>query len=99
MRKVFEPITKSIKDVFEEVAKTMTENSIKNIQALENINNKFLEIVNDRGIIASNLLPPLSKITNPENTRQYEVVKDSNSNRVNESLIHNSIPTTLHDNC
>ena len=35
MKKVFEPITKSIKDVSEEVTKTMTKNSVKNNQALK----------------------------------------------------------------
>ena len=41
MEKVFEPVTKSIKDVSEEITKTMTENYIKNNQALENLNNKL----------------------------------------------------------
>ena len=40
----------------------------------------------------------LSKITNPENTSQFKIVKDHNSNRVNDLLIHNTIPITLHDN-
>ena len=48
--------------------------------------------MNDRGIISSYLLSPLSKITNPEKSGQYKLVKDSNSNRVNDLLIHNSIP-------
>ena len=52
----------------------------------------------DRGILASYLMTPLSKITNPENTSQFKLVKDSTSNRVNDLLIHNSIPITLHDN-
>ena len=47
MKKVFELVTKSIKDVSEEVTKTMTENSIKINQALENLNNKLLEFMND----------------------------------------------------
>ena len=33
MKKEFEPVTKSLKDVSEELTKTMTENSIKNNQA------------------------------------------------------------------
>ena len=98
MKKVFEPVTKSIKDVSEEVTKTMTENSIKNNQALENLNNKLLEIMNDRGILASYLMSPLSKITNPENTTQFRLVKNSNSNRVNDLKINKKIPITLHDN-
>ena len=98
MKKVFEPVTKSIKDVSEEVTKTMTENSIKNNQALENLNNKLLEIMNDRGILASYLMSPLSKITNPENTTQFKLVKDSNSNRVNDLKINKTIPITLYNN-
>ena len=96
--KLFEPVTKSIKDVSEEVTKTITETSMKNNQAIENLNNKLLEIMNDRGIIVPYLLSPLAKITNPENTTQYKLVKDSSSNRVNDLLIHNTIPITLHDN-
>ena len=54
--------------------------------------------MNDRGVLATNCLSLLSKITNPENTTQFKLVKDSSSNRVNDLLIHNSIPITLHDN-
>ena len=54
--------------------------------------------MNDRGIIASYLLSPLTKITNPENTNQLKLVKGCTSNRVNDLLIHNTIPITLHDN-
>ena len=91
-------MTKSIKDVSEEVTKTITETSFKNNQTIENLNYKLLEVMNDRGIISSYLLSPLAKITNPENTTQFELVKDSSSNRVNDLLIHNTIPITLHDN-
>ena len=61
MRKVFEPVTKSVKDVSEEVTKTMTENSIENNQAFQNLNDKLSKILYARGIIASYLLSPLSK--------------------------------------
>ena len=60
----------------------MTETSIKNNQALENLNNKILEIMNDRGIISSFSLCPLPKTTNPENTSQFGLVKDSDCSRV-----------------
>ena len=76
----------------------MAENSFENNQALENLNKKLLEIMNDRGILASFSMSPLSKITNPENTSQFKLVKYSNSNRVNDLLIKNTIPITLHDN-
>ena len=42
-------------------------------------------------------MSPLSKITNPENTSQFKLVKDSSSNRVNDLLIHILITITLHD--
>ena len=42
------------------------------------------------------MLSPLSKITNPENTSQFVLVKDSNSKRVNDLLIHNTIQVTFH---
>ena len=54
--------------------------------------------MNDRGIIASCLLSPLAKITNTENTTQFKLVEDHNSNRVNDLLIKSRIPITLHDN-
>ena len=96
--KFYKPLTDTIKDVSEEVTKTIVENSNKNNQALENLNNKLLDIMNDRGILGSYLMSPLSKSTNPENTTQFRLVKCSSSNRVNDLLIHNIIPFTSHDN-
>ena len=84
MKKVFEPVTKSLESTSQDKAKTITETSIKNNQAIENLNNKLLEILNDRCILATYLMSPLSKITNPENTSQFKLVKDSSSNRVND---------------
>ena len=98
MKTVFEPVTKSLENTSENLTKVITESSTKNNQALENVNNKLLEIMNDRGILASYLMSPLSKITNPENTTQFKLVKDPNSNRVNDLKIHNSIPITLYGN-
>ena len=43
-------------------------------------------------------MSPLSKITNPEHSNQFKLVKDSSSNRIKNFLTHNKIPTTLHDN-
>ena len=51
----------------------------------------------DRGILASWLMSPLSKITNPEKTSQFNLVKDSSSKRGNDLLIHNTIPITLYN--
>ena len=98
IEKVFEPVTDTIKNTSAKLTKTITETSLENNQTLEKSNNKLLEIMNHSGIIASYLISPLSKITNPEHTSQFEVVKDSSSNRVNDLLIHNSVPITFHDN-
>ena len=98
MNKFFEPVTKSLENTSENLTKAITESSKENNLALENLNNKLLELMNDRGILASYLMSPLSKITNPENTSQFKLVKDPSSNRVNDLKIHNSIPITLYGN-
>ena len=98
MKKVFEPVIKSFENTSENLTKTITESSIKNNQAIENLNNKLLEIMVDRGILASYLMSTLSKRTNPENTSQVKLVKDHNSNKVNDLKIKNTIPITLHNN-
>ena len=98
MKKVFEPVTKSIENTSQDITKTITETSLKNNEVIENLNNKLLEIMNDRGILATYLMSPLSKITNPENTTQFKLIKDSTSNRVNDLKINNSIPITLYNN-
>ena len=98
MKKVFELMTDAIKKASENITKTTTEISVENNKAIEKLNNKLLKIMNDRGILASYLMSPLSKITNPENTSRFKLAKDSTSNRVNDLLIHNSIPITLYEN-
>ena len=98
MKKVFEPVTKSLENTSQDITKTITETSIKNNQAIENLIKKLLEIMNDRGILATYLMSPLSKITNPENSSQFKIVKDHNSNRVNDLLTKNTIPITLYNN-
>ena len=53
MKQVFEPVTKPNKDVSQDITKTMIETSEKNNKALENLHNKRLEIMIDRGILAT----------------------------------------------
>ena len=98
MKKVFEPVTKSLENTSENLTKAITETSIKNNLAIENINNNLLEIMNDRGILAIYLMSPLSRITNPENSTQFKLVKDPSSNRVNDLKINKTIPITLYGN-
>ena len=81
---MFEPVTNSIKDVSEKVTKIITETSNNNNKAIENLNNKLLEIIIDKGILASYLMSPLSKINNPENFTRFKLVKDHISSIVND---------------
>ena len=74
MKEVFEPLTDTLKNTSENIAKTITETSNKNNQAIENIYNNILEIMNDRGTLATYLLSLLAKITNPENSTQFKLV-------------------------
>ena len=98
LTEVFESLTNTLKKTSENITKTITESSINNNKAISDLNEKILELMNDRGILASYLLSPLSKITNPENTTQFKLIKDSSSNRVNDLKINNSKPITLHNN-
>ena len=98
LKKMFEPVTDRVKDVPKHITKTMTESSQENINTLKTLNHKLLEVMNDRGNLASYLLPPLSKIANSKNTRQFRLIKYLSSNRVNDLLINKTIPVTLHDN-
>ena len=98
MKKVFEPVTKSLEKTSENLTKAITEKSIKNNLAIEKININLLEIMNDRGILATYLMSPLSRITNPENSSQFKLVKDPSSNRVNDLKINKTIPITLYGN-
>ena len=98
MKNVTEPVTKSLENTSKDISKTITDTSNKNNQAIENLKNKLLEIMNDGGILASYLMSPLSKITNPETSSQFKLVEVSTSDRVEDLKIHNSVPFTSHDN-
>ena len=76
MKKVFEPMTVIVRDVFKDITRTITETSKENKKTLEVLNNKPLEIMNDKDILAPYLLSLLSKIANPEHTSQFKLVKD-----------------------
>ena len=72
MKKLFKPVADTIKNTSEDLTKSMMLTSKGNNKALENLNSKHLEIMKDRGLIASQLLSPLSKITNFENTSRFK---------------------------
>ena len=52
MKKVFEPMTDTIKNTSAKITKTIMESSINNNKAIENLNGKVLELMSDTGMIA-----------------------------------------------
>ena len=62
MKRLFEPVTKSLENTSQDITKTITETSIKNNQAIQIVNNKLLENMNDRGILATYLMSPLKSL-------------------------------------
>ena len=95
IKKVFESVTGTIKNTSEVWTETMMLTSKENNKALENLNKKLLEMLNCRGILASFLMSPLSKIENPDNKNQFKLVDDPNWQRVIDLLINETIPVTL----
>ena len=74
-KKFFEPLTDTIKDVSENLTKTITETSIKNNKALEKLNQNVLELLNDNGMIAPYLASSLVNLFDPENRSQFRLIK------------------------
>ena len=62
-------MTDAIKDTFKNLTKTITENSINNNKAMENLKERILGLMYDKGLIAPylasslvNLFKPLKKV-------------------------------------
>ena len=50
-KKIYRPLTDTIKNTSENSTKTITETYIKNNKGTENLNEKLLELMNDKGMI------------------------------------------------
>ena len=74
-KKFFKPMTDEIKNTSESIAKTLTENSINNNKAIENLNEKILELMDEKGIIAPYLASSLVNLFKPENKSQFRLKK------------------------
>ena len=98
LKEVFEPITKSLENTSENKTKTITETSIRNNKAISDLNEKFSELMNDKGMIAPYLATSLVNLFKPENKSQFRLRKDHNSTKMNDFLIHGNIPVTLFSN-
>ena len=97
-KKLFKPMTDTIRNTSENVIKTLAENSINNNKTIENLNEKILELMNEKGLIAPYLTSSLVNLFKPENKSQFRLRKDTNSTKMNDFLIHGSIPVTLFSN-
>ena len=75
IKKLYEPLTNTIKDISENITKTLTENSNNNNKAIENLNEKILELMNDSGLIAPYLASSLVNVFKPENKSQFRLKK------------------------
>ena len=54
--------------------------------------------MNDKGIIAPYLASSLVNLLKPENKRQFRLIKDLNSTKMNDFLTNERIPVTLFSN-
>ena len=98
IKKVFKPMTDEIKNTSENITKTITESAINNNKAIENLNEKILELMNDKGLIAPYLTTPLVEVFKKDNKSQFRLRKDPNSTKMNDFLIHGTIPVTIFSN-
>ena len=98
INKFFKPMTDELKNTSEKKARTLTENSINNNKAIENLNEKILELMDEKGIIASYLTSSLIEVFKKDNKSQFRLRKDPNSTKLNDFLIHRTIPVTLFSN-
>ena len=95
IKKFFKPMTDEMKNTAEKITKTITEHSINNNKAIENLNEKILELMNDKGIIAPYLTTSLVEVFKKDNKSQFRLRKDPDSTKINDFLIHGSIPVTI----
>ena len=91
-------MTDEIKNTSEKITKTITENSINNNKAIENLNEKNLELMNDKGLIAPYLTTSLVEVFKKDNKSQFRLRKGPNSTKMNDFLIHGTIPVTIFSN-
>ena len=98
MEEVIEPLTDTLKKTSDNITKTITEIAINNNKAIENLHEKILELLNDKGMIAPYLTTSLVEVFKKETKSQFRLRKDHNSTKMNDFLIHGTIPVTIFTN-
>ena len=82
-KKLFKPMTDTIKNTSENVIKVLTENYNNNNKTKGNLNEKVLELLNDKGLISPYLTSSLVNLFKLENKSQFKLKKDLNSTKMN----------------
>ena len=98
INKFFKPMTDELKNTSEKITRTLTENSINNNKAIENLNEKNLELMDEKGMIAPYLASSLVEVFKKDNKIQFRLRKDPNSTKLNDFLIHGIKPVTIFSN-
>ena len=98
IKELFEPVNDTIKNISEDITKTITETSIENNKKLENINENFIQLMNKKGMIEQYLASSLVNLFEPENKNHFKSTKELNSTKMNDVLIHGNITVTLYSN-
>ena len=98
MEILYQLFANSIKNTSRGITKTTRETSINRKKALEQINEKVLELMNNKGMIAPYLTSSLVNLLKPENTSHSKLMKEPNSIRLMDFLINRSIPVSLSSN-
>ena len=77
-------MTDAIKNTSENMIKILAENSINNNKTVESLNEKNLELMKDKRLIAPNLASSLVNLSKPENKSQFRLGKGLNSTKIND---------------
>ena len=90
IEKVFEPVTDTMKNTSEKITKTITESSITHNKAVETINEKVSELMNNKGMIAPHLASFLVNLFKPENKIQLKsyqlLIRNTSNSQLYQSL-------------
>ena len=95
MEEVFEPLTDTLKKTSENITKAIRESSVNNNKAIENLNEKILELLNDKGMIAPYLASSMVEVFKRVDKSQFRLRKYPNSTKMNDFLIHGTVPGTI----
>ena len=98
MNENIEPVIDIIKGVSKDITQTMTEASREGYKATSSLNEKKLELMNNRDVIVSYQVSPLIILVKFENRSCFKPVRVPVFNQVGDLMINKTILVTLSDN-